>query len=71
MNLFINNELVTVDKVQVKGQASYPRMGQWLAVYVNGFASCHSIPAEWFEAKDRRICTTGGNSYQWKRQEIK
>lgn len=64
--LHINGKPVTVDKTNSIGRAVYPIGKSWVAVYINNFSACHSLPVEWFEAKDNRICNTGGHSYQWK-----
>jgi len=64
--LYINGKPVSIDKTGKISKASYPVGEVWVAVYINSFSACHSLPLEWFEAKDNRICNTGGHSYQWK-----
>ena len=56
MKLYINNKEVKIDKV------GFPDRFGFCSVYVNGYASYHSIPENLL--KNGGKCRTSGNTYQ-------
>ena len=58
MQLFINNKEVKICKVELPDRFGF------CSVYVNGYASCHSIPENLL--KNGGKCRTSGNTYQVK-----
>lgn len=65
MKLFINEKGVSIS--EVKGASG--SQGECVSVYVNNFASCHSLPAHWFNSQVRTPIKTSSNLYEWKQEE--
>jgi hypothetical protein len=56
-SILINGKKARIDHTK--------KQGSWLVLFVNGYQSAHSIPAQWFDDdNDRRGLTVSGNTYK-------
>jgi hypothetical protein len=63
--LHINDKAVTIDEVSDNFERG--ATCGFVSVYVNGYASCHKLPAEWYAKQGNGLSIiTSGNIYSFK-----